>query len=180
MRVFQKWLLLAMSLTMFSCGEPSFLGTAGQPDLEYALFKMSVGDPLSSPPEVVSGNTTAVFIADGATFSPKWDISYIGAVTVKVSVVAPPVGDPAVELFTVNCSSTGGSCAMKDGINCVYDLAGLTATCTVNLADQVKDLSPLATQIGTGQTLYLKFTACVTSDSTNCAPAGQIQIMFEG
>jgi len=175
MRIHHKLLLLFLSVSMFACGEPSFLGHVGQPTLDFADFELSVGD--TSPTITYPSNTTAATITSGVKFEPTWYVDYGSPATVTITLLAPPLGDPAVTLMSSTCSAIADSsypCTLSDKISCIYDAASVNITCTLGTSNSVIDLTSMAAVLAGD--LYLKFTACAADDATNCAPTSSIKV----
>jgi len=182
MRTHKKWLIVLFSLGMFSCGEPSFLGTAGNlPIYSSDITSFYLLEDGSTTP-VNANNTTAVIILgdplNPTPFTLHWTISYPGPVDLTIQVKDLTSASP-VNLFpTTNCSSTSTTCSLTQDAVCTYDnTVPQSVGCTINGNSQTPaNVSTLDLAKVSGD-LYITLQVC--AGDGNCASyPGSIKVNF--
>ena len=176
MRTHQKWLIGLLSLSMFACGEPSFIGNSGTLPIESGYLNFYIED--FNNVITGGGNTTAVTI-DGnpalttpESFILHWDITYGSPVDVTIQVRDTTAADP-VNLFpTTNCSAQSTVCQYTGQTQCTYDnTAPESVTCDIASVFPA-NLSTL----DLANPVYITFKACASAG--NCASAPSIKVQF--
>ena len=175
MRILRTLLLLLFSLSMFACGEPSYLGKTGKL-LTSADFWLVDSDAAQANPN----NTTAAKITDAKEFAPSWNIDFDDTVNIYLSLYPSAPGPDPINIFSSQCGPTAGTsfpCELVDNFACLYDAAATTVTCTstTGVAPETTFGPVDISALGPSGEMYLVFQAC---SSDTCAGTSTVKVTF--
>lgn len=179
MRTPKTWLIALLSLSLFGCGEPSFIGSAGNVPIfsseltfyitDYAGNRIDGGNLLA--PLDINGDPT---LTTPETFTLHWDIDYGAPVDLTIQVHDFTTTNLPVNLFPKQtCSSESATCKLvNQSTACTYDNVLKNVTC------DIASLNPGdLTGLDLTGTVYITFEAC--GGPNNCASADAILVNFK-